>query len=435
MLPRYTGELLREIWSEHSKFYYWLLVELETLKVKREMGIIACHISDDLIDGIVIDPEEIARIEREVTQHDVLAFLQHVSPQLDNDEQRAELHRGMTSFDIGDTTLMLQLRRSLVEALIPGIEDLMAAVKDKALTYKYVPEIGRTHGVHAEPITFGVKMALWHDELSRHRQRLMRLVDAVSVGKLSGAVGMYVLEPEIERRVCVRLGLRPVLSTQIICRDIVSEYMTTLAIIHAGMEKMGLNIRLLAQTEIGEVKEPFGSKQGGSSAMPHKQNPIKAERVCGLGTVGWSYVVAALDNQAGCWHERSLDNSGSERVIIPDITILLDFEIRQLAGLIKGLRIFPEKMRKNLDATHGLVFSQEVMMLFAKKSGMPREEAHTIVRDIAIACIEQEKDFKQALLADETIMTRLTAEEIEACFSLENKLKYVDYIFEQAFGG
>lgn len=431
MLDRYSKDQMKHVWSEGNKFHNWLLVEIAVLAVRRQLDEFPHGIPDGLAEKIIIDPKEIDRIEADTTGHDVVAFLMHISPQFP-EELRSWLHRGLTSYDIGDTGLSLQMRAS-VGLLIEKISKLMDAIKAVATEYKYVPEIGRTHGIHAEPITFGVKLANWYDELKRHQARLTRLLETVSVGKISGAVGMYTIDPMIEEMVCAELGLRPIIATQIISRDIIAEYMSTLGIIGASIGKLSTNLRLLSQTEIGEIMEPFGKKQKGSSAMPHKKNPIGSENLSGLMRVAYANVQVAYENLQSCWHERSLDNSGSERVIIADTSILLDYALSRLSGIIEKMRVFPDRMSENLNLTKGLIFSQEVMMLIAEKSGLPREDAHTLVKDIALECWENRNDFLSALLADEKVRSFVGEDDLRSCFDLPNKLKHVDYIFSKVF--
>lgn len=430
MLKRYSGEGMTTIWSEKNKFFMWLLVELAVLRARKKTGELIHEVPSGLEEEVIIEPEEINRIEKQITKHDVIAFLMHISPQFP-EELRPWLHRGLTSYDIGDTALSLQLCES-TSLLIDGLSLLMEAIKTVAFVHKYTPEIGRTHGIHAEPITCGVKLANWYDELKRHRARLINMMENISVGKISGAVGMYTIDPKIERMVCEDLGLKPIIATQIISRDIVAEYMSTLGIVAATIGKISINLRLLSQTEIGEVMEPFGKDQKGSSAMPHKKNPIGSENLSGLMRVVCSNVQVAYENLANCWHERSLDNSGSERVVIADSSILLDYAMTRLTGIIQNMRVFPERMLKNIQATRGLVFSQEVMMLVAQ-SGLPREEAHTLVRDVALECWENGADFLEAILKNEYLMKFLSEEEVRNCFKLEDKLKNVDYIFNAVF--
>jgi len=431
MLKRYSRDEMSSIWSEEEKFFNWLLVEIAVLNARRKIGELTHEIPLDLAGKVVINPEEINRLEKEGVGHDMIAFLEHISPQFPR-ELRPWLHRGLTSYDIEDTALSLQLRGSL-NIIFQKLGKLMYAIKQVAHEYKYTPEIGRTHGIHAEPITFGVKLANWCDELKRHFERLRRLFVSVSVGKISGAVGMYTIDPEIEKLVCENLGLKPIITTQIISRDIVAEYMSTLGIVAATIGKISTNLRLLSQTEIGEVMEAFGKDQKGSSAMPHKKNPIGSENLSGLMRVVCSNVQVAYENLATCWHERSLDNSGSERVIIADTSILVDYALSRLTGIIEKMRVFPKRMFSNLNQTKGLIFSQDVMMLVAEKSGLPREEAYNLVRNMALECWENSTDFLEALLKDDSIMQVVKEGELRSCFNLERKLRYVDYIFNKAF--
>jgi adenylosuccinate lyase len=430
MLKRYTLKEMDYVWSEDNKFRNWLLVEIAVLKARQITGEIEHDVPIGLIDKIQINPAEINRIEKEITKHDVVAFLNHISPQFP-EELRPWLHRGLTSYDIGDTAMSLQLMTS-VRILISKLKKLMTVLEIQAMKYKYVPEIGRTHGIHAEPITFGVKLANWYAELSRHEQRLNRLYNTVAVGKISGAVGMYTIDPKIEIIVCKKLRITPITATQIISRDIIAEYMSTLGNLAASIYKISNNLRLLSQTEIREIMEPFSKDQKGSSAMPHKKNPVKSEQLCALMRVAYNYVHPSYENLANCWHERSLDNSASERIIVADISILVDYGLTNLAGIIENMRVFPDNMEKNIDLTNGLIFSQEVMMLVAE-SGMPREEAHTLVRDIALDCWEKENSFFFALLENKNIMQYIAEKELCQCFDLEKKLRYVDYIFDQVF--
>lgn len=433
MLNRYSRKGMEAIWSEDKKFHLWLLVEVTVLRARFNLKEFSFPIPEALEDSIKIDPEEINWLEKEGgVGHDVIAFLMHVSPQIP-EELRPWMHRGLTSYDIGDTAFALQMRESL-DTIVVGVKKLMEIIKKRALEFKYTPEVGRTHGIHAEPITFGIKLVNWYAELDRHLSRLIRAYEEVSVGKISGAVGMYTIDPTIEESVCAKLGLRPIIATQIISRDIVAVYMSTLANLAGTIGKIATNLRLLSQTEIGEVMEPFGKQQKGSSAMPHKKNPIGSENLSGLMRIPVTNYLVALENLANCWHERSLDNSGSERVVVADSSILIDYALARLFGIVEKMRVFPEKMMRNLQATKGLIFSQEVMMLTAKESGLPREEAHTLVRDIALRCWETDTDFLHSLRCDHEIKGYISDGKLCECFRLEEKIKYVDYIFQRVFG-
>lgn len=432
MLKRYTKEVMGKIWSDANMFFLWLVVELAVLRVRWQIGEMPHEVPDNLEDEIRIDPEEINRIEDQITKHNVVAFLEYMSPQFPKVLQ-SWLHRGLTSNDIIDTALSLQLIQSTDE-LLKALLSLMRAIKNVAFVHKYTVEIGRTHGIHAEPITFGVKMANWYAELERNHLRLIRLKEIVSVGKISGAVGMFTLDPQIEELTCESLGLQPIIATQIISRDILSEYMATLGIVAASIGKIALNFRLLSQTEIGEIMEPFSKDQKGSSAMPHKKNPIGDENISGLMRTVYTNVQTEYEIQANCWHERSIDNSAPERVVVVDSSIALHYAMVRLAGIIEKMRVFPDRMLENLQHTKGLIFSQEVMMLVAEKSNLPREKAHTLVRDIALKCWEDRSIFLEALLASNSVMQYVSKEEILNCFRLDEKVKHVDYIFDRVFG-
>jgi len=429
MIERYITGKMAGVWSDQRKFETWLQVELAVLKARKEMGEFIFGIPH--ASKIKIDPREINRIEKEITKHDVVAFLQHISPQFP-EELRPWLHRGLTSYDVVDTAMALQLVDS-IDLIDDALKELMEVVESKAWEYKDTPQIGRTHGIHAEPITFGVKLVNWYVELQRHEERLEELRKRVSVGKISGAVGMYTLDPKIEQLTCDKLDLWPTIATQIISRDIIAEYMLVLGLIAGTISKISVSMRLLSQTEIGEVMESFSKDQKGSSAMPHKKNPVGWENLTGMMRIVCSNTQAAYGNLADCWNERSLDNSGPERVIIPDSSALVEYGLIRLKNLFKGMRVFPGRMLENLNQTKGLIFSQEVMMLVAEKSNLPREEAHTLVRDVALACFETREDFQAALLQNETIMQFISPEELSECFDLQKKLRYTDEIFSRVF--
>lgn len=432
MLPRYTTKEMEGIWNDEARFRNWAKVEAAVLKAKINLGSLKVSLPENLVEKFEIDPREIDRIEKEVTKHDVIAFLMHTSPQL-SEELRPFWHAGMTSYDTQDTALSLQLAASVIQ-LARRVEKIKKVLREKAFEYKYTPQIGRTHGVHAEPITFGVKLANWYNEFTRHEKRLAKLLEQVSVGKISGAVGMYTLDPRVEEETCKILGLKPVLATQIISRDIIAEYMSTLAIIAGTIEKIGITVRGLQRTEILEVQEYFDrEKQRGSSAMPHKRNPIAHENISGMANVMRGYSNMALGTISS-WDERDLSNSGQERIYLPDSSILLDYMLKRLTGLIEKWIIHPENMERNLNLTKGLIFSQNVQTLLAKKSSLPREDAYKIVRDIAQECWESREDFKEALEKNSAVKRYLSLEDLENCFDLKTKLKYVDYIFEKVFG-
>ncbi len=431
MIKRYTTEEMGIIWSDKTKFNNWVKVETAALRAKVMLKMLKFKVPKKLEESITIDVEEINRIEKEITKHDVIAFLMHTSPQLPA-YLRPFWHHDMTSYDTQDTALSLQLIAS-VDQLMSRLAKLMTVIKEKAMAYKFTPMIGRTHGVHAEPITFGVKLANWYSELDRNMARLKEQRKKVAVGKISGAVGMYTLSPEVEEVACELLGLKPVIATQIISRDIIAEYCTTLAIIAGALEKIAVTGRTLQRTEILEAQEFFDIHQRGSSAMPHKKNPISFENVSGLVRIIKNNASTALE-QISTWDERSIDNSGSERVFLPDSSILLDYLIKRLTGIISKWIIYPEKMMRNLNLTKGLIFSQDVQSLVASKSNLPREEAYQLVRQVALRCWDTEADFLKELLKDKKIMEFVSEKELRACFDLNEKLKHVDYVFRKIFG-
>lgn len=429
MLQRYTREKMGKIFPDTNRFHYWLVIEIAVLKARHLLGELPHEVPDNLIDSITINPEEINRIEKEVTKHDVVAFLKHVQPQFPK-ELQSWVHRDMTSYDIGDTALSLQMRDAL-DLLIIEHDKLIHVLEARAIEFKNTAQVGRTHGIHAEPITFGIKLLNYCAEVKRSRRRLMHLRREEIYGKLSGAVGVYTLSPEIEEVVCSGLGLKSIIATQIISRDIIAEHMLALSIAGATLAKIATEIRNLSRTEIGEVAEAFGRGQKGSSAMPHKQNPIGSENIVSLMRPVCTNGQVALENLSTCWHERSLDNSGNERIIIADTFIALDFSLARLTDIIENLRVFPDRMMENLNLTKGLVFSQTVMTLVADKSGLPREDAHALVGAVAQKCREERSGFLEALLKSEEIMKYVSEEEMLLCFDLDYQLRHVDDIFQK----
>ena len=407
-LKRYTRSEMGTVWSDVFRFLKWLQVELMVMEVRSEMGEIPFSFRASDIEnqiGKLIVPEEIDRIESEITKHDVTAFVRHVTSFEEFPEQlKPWFHQRMTSYDTQDTALMLILIES-IKIIRADIESILETLSKFAHDYRDTPKIGRTHGVHAEPITFGVELANWYDEIRRHVNRLDNLKKTVSVGKLSGAVGMYTLPPEIEEKVCAKLGLRPIITTQIISRDIIAEYVTTLAIIAGSIGKICTNLRGMARTEIREVMEYFDPKQTGSSAMPHKKNPISWENMTGLCRDIQSRTVTAYQNQI-CWDQRDLANSSAERVMLSDVSIYLDYVLRRFNGSIKKMIVNPKKMFKNIGITNGLIYSQEVVSLLTEKKGLPREVAYEMVRRAAMKCWESdyEKSLVEVLTEDLDVM-------------------------------
>lgn len=431
MIARYSTPEMTVIWSDEAKFRNWIRVETECLRAKVKLMLVRnVGVPDDLESRISIDVNEIDRIEAEVTGHDVMAFLHHTTPQLPA-ELQPHWHDGMTSYDTQDTALSLQLATSVAQ-LSKRLKGLMQALESKAQTYKLTPMMGRTHGVHAEPITFGVKLANWYDELKRQQDRLRRLSREVAVGKISGAVGMYTLPPLVEQEVCSRLGLDPIVTTQIISRDIHAEYLSALATLGGTLSKIGIAARLMQQTEVRETQEFFRKKQEGSSAMPHKRNPIGFENITGLSRVLRAFALVGFENQE-TWHERDITNSGAERIVLPDASQLADYMIRRLTGLVEKWVILPDRMMRNLEITKGLIFSQEVTSLVAAKTGLPRPEAYDHVKEVAQVCFDSGEDFVGALLARPVIAENVTRHELVQCLELEAKLRNVDYIYSMIF--
>jgi adenylosuccinate lyase len=428
MIERYSRPEMRDLWSEAGRYQRWLEVELAVCDVLAERGVIPAEAARAVRARARFDPARIAEIEAEV-RHDVIAFLtnlaEHVGP-----ESRF-VHYGMTSSDVIDTALALQIRDA-GSLLLAGVDRLAAALLRRALEHRHTPAVGRTHGVHAEPTTFGLKLLVFQQEMVRNRERLGRAVCQASVGKISGAVGTFAhLEPAVEEAVCAWLGLgfEPV-ATQVVQRDRHAELVSTLALVASSCDKIALELRHLARTEVREVEEEFGRGQKGSSAMPHKRNPWRLENVSGLARVIRGHAVAALENLA-LWHERDISNSSVERVVLPDATLALDFMLHRLAGLVETLVVYPERMRENLDLTRGLVFSGTLLLELARK-GLAREDAYRLVQGHAMDTWERGGDFRERVLADPAIALVLGKEEIDRAFDLGHALRHVDAIFERA---
>lgn len=430
MIPRYTRPEMARIWTEQRKFETWLEIELAVCEVLAELGEIPKEAVEEIRRKARFDVERIYELEK-VTKHDVVAFLTNVGESIG--PLSRYLHYGLTSSDILDTSLALLLVEAS-ELIIKDIQHLLEVLKKKAFQYKDTPMIGRTHGVHAEPITFGLKMALWYDEMKRNLLRMERARETVRVGKISGAVGTFAhIPPIVEERVCQRLGLRPApISTQIIQRDLHAEFFTTLALIASSIEKFAVELRHLQRTEVLEAEEFFSKGQKGSSAMPHKRNPISAENLSGLARLVRSYSLASLENIA-LWHERDISHSSVERVIAPDATILMDYMLHRFTSLVEHLMVYPEQMRKNLEKMGGLIYSEAILLLLTKK-GLSREEAYQVIQRNAMKVWEEGLDFKALLSQDETVKTLLSPEELHHTFELRNHLKHVEDIFHRVFG-
>jgi adenylosuccinate lyase len=430
MIQRYTHPEMGAIWSEQRRYETWLEVELAATDAMAAAGLVPPEAAHELRAKARF---EIARIEaiEQVTQHDVIAFTtavaEHVGP------AARWLHFGLTSSDVVDTAQALQMREASA-LIVKGIAGLMEAVRTRAEEHRLTPMIGRTHGVHAEPMTFGLKLALWYAELQRDLDRMLRARDIVSVGKISGAVGTFAhLDPSIEASVCEHLGLRPALvSSQVIQRDRHAELMTTLAITAASLEKFALEIRGLQKTEIGEVEEPFAKGQKGSSAMPHKRNPIGCEQITGLARLIRANAMAALENVA-LWHERDISHSSVERVILPDSFIALDHMLRRFTRIVRGMVVYPQRMLENLNRSRGVVFSGTVLLELARR-GISREQAYEWVQRNAMRSFHEQKDFKTLLLEDPELLTVLTPSEIDKAFDLQDQMRNIDVIFGRVFG-
>jgi adenylosuccinate lyase len=422
------------VWTDETRLAKWLEVELAAAEALAACGQIPKDAAEALRRAARPPaPERVNEIEKQ-TRHDIIAFTLAVVEALPAEAREAGrwLHFGLTSSDVLDTALALQLAEAN-QLLAGGVERLAAALKKRAHEFKDTPMVGRTHGIHAEPITFGLVLANWYSECRRNRERLARAADEVRVGKISGAVGTFAhLAPSVEERICEKLGLRPAaVSSQIVQRDRLAYYVATLAVVAASLEKIALEIRHFQRTEVREAEEAFGAGQRGSSAMPHKKNPIVSEQICGLARLVRANALAAAENVA-LWHERDISHSSVERVILPDSTILLDYLLDKTAGLIEGLRVFPERMKENLELTRGLVFSEGLLLELIKK-GVAREEAYAWVQDAAMKVWESKQDFKAAVQADQRITAKLSAAEIDAAFDLRHALRHTDAIFARVF--
>jgi adenylosuccinate lyase len=429
VIKRYTTPEMGAIWSDQRRYETWLQVELAAADAMAEKGIIPREAARDIRARAAFDVARIEDIER-ITQHDVIAFTtavaEHVGP------SARWLHFGLTSSDVIDTAQAIQMREAC-DLIVKDIAGLMEAVRLRAEEHRRTPMIGRTHGVHAEPMTFGLKLALWYSELQRDLDRVLRAREVVSVGKLSGAVGTFAhLDPEIEATVCQRLGLQPApVSSQVIQRDRHAELMASLAITAASLEKFALEVRGLQKTEIGEVEEPFGKGQKGSSAMPHKRNPIGCEQITGLARLVRANAHAAIENVA-LWHERDISHSSVERVILPDSFIAIDHMLRRFTRIVRDMVVYPERMRENLERSRGVVFSGTVLLELARR-GVSREQAYEWVQRNAMRAFHEQRDFKELLLADRDLMGVMTEDDVRRAFDLNEQLRNVDRIFERVF--
>jgi adenylosuccinate lyase len=436
MIPRYTRPEMGRIWSDQNKFQQWLEVELAASEALAELGVVPEEAARLLRQHARFDVARIFEIESEV-KHDVIAFTTAVAETMaraGHAEASRWLHYGLTSNDVVDTAQALQLQQAAA-ILLCGLEGLRSVLKRRAREFQHTVQTGRTHGVHAEPITFGLKLALWYDEAGRNLERLRAAAEDLRVGKTSGAVGTYAhIGPEVEERICAQLNLKPSpVASQVISRDRHASFVAALALVTALCEKVALEVRHLQRTEVREAEEYFSKGQKGSSAMPHKRNPVTSEQICGLARVVRANAQAALENVA-LWHERDISHSSVERVILPDSTILTDYLLEKTTLLVDKLVVYPERMRRNLDMTRGLVFSGQVLLDLAA-AGMLREQAYRIVQGHAMKAWEEEGDFRKAIEDDPEIRRVLTPEQIAEAFSLERQLRNVDRIFERVFGG
>ncbi len=426
MIPRYTGPEMGAIWTDENKYRTWLAIEILACEAMHQRGQVPAADLKRIRTRAAFSVKRIDKIEARVN-HDVIAFLtnvaEHVGP------SARFIHRGLTSSDVLDTGLAVQMVQA-ADLLIRGVKAVRKAAAAQARKHKFTPMIGRSHGVHAEPLTFGLKMALMYDEFGRALTRLERAREIVAVGQLSGAVGTHAhLDPAVEAYVCRKLGLKPAaISTQILQRDRHAEYIAALALVGASVERWAQEFRHLQRTEVREVEEFFGAEQKGSSAMPHKKNPITGEKLCGLARLLRGHLVAAMENVA-LWHERDISHSSVERVIMPDSTIALDHMLTNLERLVRGLRVYPERMRANLELTRGLIHSQQVLLLLTDK-GFSRETAYRLVQRHAMRAWEHGEDFRALLAADPEIMTKLTPADLAGVFDLKQHFRDVNRTFK-----
>ncbi|MBN1472450.1 MAG: adenylosuccinate lyase [Syntrophaceae bacterium] len=430
MIPRYSREIMAKIWNQENKYQKWLDVEIAACEAMVELGKMPGKSLKNIKNKVSINVRRIDEIEQ-ITRHDVVAFLTSLTEKVGADGRY--IHMGMTSSDMLDTAFAVQLKEA-AEILLEDIDKLLKVLKRRALENKKTLMIGRSHGIHAEPITFGLKLALWYQEMRRNHQRLLRAKESVSYGKISGAVGTFsFIDPFVEEYVCRKLGLKPApVSSQIIQRDRHAEFFTTLAIIASSLDKFAQEIRLLQRTEVREAEEYFSSGQKGSSAMPHKRNPVLSENISGLARLLRSYALASLENIA-LWHERDISHSSVERVIAPDATIALDFMLNRFTTMVDKLVIYPERMIYNLNMTHGIIFSQMVLLALIEK-GLSRESAYAVVQKNAMKSWQKGLEFRDLLEKDSVVTRHLPKKELAAIFNVKNFLKNSDFIFKRVFG-
>ena len=430
MIERYSREEMSSIWTDEAKFSKWLQVEIAVCEAWNEKGAIPDSSLKIIKSKADFDVDRVKELESEL-KHDVIAFLTNVAEYVGEDSRF--IHMGLTSSDVLDTALSLQLRDA--SSLIRGdLGNVMKTLEGLAYRYKDTPMIGRSHGIHAEPRTLGLVFALWFDEMKRNLHRMERASETISVGMMSGAVGTFANIPvEIEEIACKKLGLTPAsITTQVIQRDIHAEFFVTLSIIAGTIEKIATEIRHFQRTEVLEMEEPFSKGQKGSSAMPHKRNPVLSENLCGLARMVRANTIPALENIA-LWHERDISHSSVERIIGPDSTILIDFMLNRLNALLEGLQVYPENMEKNIWLTNGLIFSQKVLLSLVEK-GLKREVAYELVQRNAMKSWKDRSSFRELLLKDDDVMKILNKNEVESCFDINRDLKNTDVIFKRVFG-
>lgn len=429
MISRYSRKQMTDIWSDKNKYTIWLDVEIAVCEAWAHFGEIPKDAVKTIKEKASFDIKRINELEKEL-KHDVLAFLTSVSEHVG--ENSRFIHLGLTSSDVLDTCLAIQLRDA-GKIIVDDLKEVLSVLKDNAHKYKDIPMIGRSHGIHAEPKTLGLVFALWYDEMKRNIERMEKANKAISVGMMSGAVGTYGnISPEIEDYACNLLGLIPAnISTQVIHRDIHAEYFLTLSLIASSIERIATEIRHFQRTEVLELEEPFTKGQKGSSAMPHKRNPVLSENLCGLARIVRSHSIPALEN-ISLWHERDISHSSVERIIGPDSTILIDFMLNRLKGLLKDIQVYPENLEKNIWLTNGLVFSQKVLLKLVNK-GVSRENSYSLVQQNAMRCWKEKTPFNELLKEDKEVTKILTDSEIDSCFNISQDLKNIDYIFHKVF--
>jgi adenylosuccinate lyase len=429
MIPRYSRPEMTGLWEPENRYRAWLEVEILACEANARLGLIPARALANIKKRADFNVKRIDALEK-IVKHDVIAFLTAVGEKVGPDSRY--IHLGLTSSDVLDTSLAALMRRAS-DIIISDINTLLKTLKKKALLHKHTVMIGRSHGVHAEPVTFGLKMALWYEEMGRALERMIRARDVISAGKVSGAVGTFAnIDPFVESYVCRKLGLKPEpVATQVVQRDRHAEFLTALALIASSLEKFSVELRHLQRTEVLEAEEYFSEGQKGSSAMPHKRNPISAENLSGLARVVRANAVAAMENVA-LWHERDISHSSVERIIIPDSTILIDYMLARFNGLVDRLFVYPKNMQRNMAISKGLFHSETVMLALVEK-GLAREKAYSLVQRNAMDVWKHGGDFKQLLKNDANIRTYLSGKEIDDCFEISHTLKKVDYIFKRVF--